>query len=170
MHDGDGVTGRKLGAPLRPEGTYAAAIYGSILATGLVASLRYTTDAGSLALTLISTSGVFWLAHVWSAVLGERIESRKATGPERIKRLAAEEWPMVEAGVLPFVALGIARIGLYPDRVGIDVALGVAIAQLVGWGFLGARQMGAGWAKGILVGVADGLLGLAIVGLEVLLH
>ena len=42
--------------------------------------------------------------------------------------------------------------------------------QLIGWGLLGARRTGAGWARGIVVGAVDGMFALAIVGLEVLLH
>jgi hypothetical protein len=155
---------------LSREGSYAAAIYGSILTTSLVAGLRYSTSAETIALTLISTSGVFWLAHVWSELLGERIETGTVTGLARARQIARYEWPMVEAGTLPFLALAAAWAGAYSDTAGVDVALGLAIAQLVGWGVFGGRRMGAGLVKSVAVGVADGVLGLLIVGLETLLH
>jgi hypothetical protein len=138
--------------------------------TGLVGSLHYTTDARSIALTLLSTSAVFWIAHVWSELLGTRIETGSAGSVARLRRIAAEEWPMVEAGALPFAALALAWADVYTDSVGVDLALGVAIAQLVGWGLVGARRMDAGWPKSLAVGAIDGAMGLAIVALEIVLH
>jgi hypothetical protein len=170
VHDGDHQPRRRHADALAREGSYAAAIYGSILATALIGALRYTDDAGRIAVTVIGTSGVFWLAHVWSELLGEKIESGISGGGARVRRLAAEEWPMVEAGTLPFLALVLAWAGLYRDRAGIDLALGLAIAQLVGWGLVGALRTGGGWARALLVAAADGAFGLAIVGLEILLH
>jgi hypothetical protein len=77
---------------------------------------------------------------------------------------------MVEAGTLPFLALAGAWAGAYSEAAGVDAALGFGIAQLVGWGLLGARRMNVGWAKSTLVGLVDGVFGLGIVGLETLLH
>jgi len=156
--------------PLRREGRYASAIYGSILTTSLIGALHYSTKAGSIALTVIATNAVFWLAHVWSEILGERIERGDVGGLAQFRRLARNEWPMVEAGALPALALAAAPAGLCSDRIATDAALVVSVAQLAGWGLLGAKRSGAGWAKGLLLGVADGLVGLGIVGLESLLH
>jgi hypothetical protein len=156
--------------PLSREGSYAAAVYGSILTTGVVAGLRDSASAETIALTLLATNVVFWLAHVWSELLGERIETGTVGNLARLRRLAAEEWPMVEAGMLPFVALVAAWSDVCSDEVGVDLALGLAIAQLAGWGLLGARRMRLGWAKSIVIGLLDGVLGLGIIGLEALLH
>jgi hypothetical protein len=156
--------------PLSREGRYSAAIYGSILTTGLVAGLRDKASAETIALTLLSTNAVFWLAHVWSELLGERIEKGTVGNLARLRRLAAEEWPMFEAGMLPFLALAAAWVGVWSDETGVHVALGLAIAQLAAWGLLGARRMDVGWAKSILIGLVDAALGLGIVALEALLH
>jgi hypothetical protein len=156
---------------LNREGSYAAAIYGSILATGLVGALReYHATAGAIAVALISTTAVFWLAHVWSAMLGERIETGTGGGWARIRRLAAEEWPMLESGALPFLALVLAETGLYSDKAGVNAAVVLGVAQLVGWGILGARRMTVTWPKALAIGVIEGAFGLAIVGLEIAVH
>jgi hypothetical protein len=165
-----GATAHPRPGPLTREGSYAAAIYGSILTIGLIAALRHGATAQAIALTVISTNGVFWLAHVWSALLGARIETGALGGIARIRRLAAEEWTMVEAGMLPFLALAGAWAGLYSEAAGVHAALGFAIAQLVGWGLLGARRMKAGWVKSIVLGLVDGAFGVAIVWLETLIH
>lgn len=156
---------------LEREGSYAAAIYGSILATGLVGALReYNAHADAIAVALLSTTAVFWLAHVWSAVLGERIETQTDGGIARIRHLAAEEWPMLESGALPFLALILAWAGLYSDRAGIDLALALGVVQLVGWGVLAGRRIRMSWPRALAIGVVDGALGLGIVALEIAVH
>jgi hypothetical protein len=132
--------------------------------------LRHFASAREIALALISTNGVFWLAHVWSELLGERLETGMHGGVARVRRLALEEWPMVEAGLLPFLVLVGAWAGFYSDAAGVDAALGIAIVQLAGWGLLGARRAHRSWMESILIAVLDGAFGLGIVGLETLLH
>jgi hypothetical protein len=54
----------------RREFDYAAAVYGSGLVTALVgAAFEAHLDARTMTLTLLTTSLVFWLAHVWSEVM-----------------------------------------------------------------------------------------------------
>ena len=56
------------------ERKFSAAIYGSILATSLVAALDVTeATAQEMTLTLLSTTIVFAVAHAWSEAVGERI-------------------------------------------------------------------------------------------------
>jgi hypothetical protein len=149
----------------------SSAIYGSILVTALIAALN-AEDASLRVtfLTVVATMAVFWLAHVWSEVVGERIATRKDVGWARARVLAKREWPLFEAAGLPSIALVLAWIGLYSDEAGVDVALALAIIQLVGWGAVGARRMRADWHVSLLVGLLDGALGLGIVLLEVALH
>jgi len=151
-------------------GQYAAAVYGSILVTGLIGSLRYDEDARTIVLTVLGTSAVFWLAHVWSELLAHRIETGQLVGWARVRRVAAVEWPMIEAGILPVVAVALAWAGVYSVRAGTNAALVVAIGQLVAWTLVAALRSGLGRAKSIAFALLDGLLGLGIVALELALH
>jgi hypothetical protein len=149
----------------------AAAVYGSIVVTGLIAALN--AEDASLRVTfvtVVSTMAVFWLAHVWSEVVGERIATRKKVGWARARVLARHEWPLFESVTVPSIALALAWLGLLSAETGVDVALALAIVQLVGWGAVGARRLQASWHVSLLVGLADGALGLGIVLLEVALH
>jgi hypothetical protein len=149
----------------------AAAIYGSILVTALVGGLNEgDVSAGVTAATVVVTTAVFWLAHVWSQLLADRIATGSRLYWGHIRTLAAREWPMIEAGAVPVLALVPAWIGVYRDEIGVDLALTLAVLQLVGWGIVGARRLHAAWHVALLAGLVDGALGLAIVALEIAIH
>ena len=66
--------------PPRREVDYGAAVYGSVLVAALVAAeFESDVDARAMTLTLFATTIVFWLAHVWSDALGERIAGAAIT-------------------------------------------------------------------------------------------
>jgi hypothetical protein len=150
---------------------FAAAIYGSIFVSGLVGALsEHNSTARAAAVSVVSTTAVFWLAHVWADLLAERAATGKLGGWPRFLRLAWQEWPIVEAGALPFLALVLAWAGVYANGVGFDVALAVGIAQLLAWGAVVGRRTRLPWWKSAAAGVLDAALGLAVIGLEVLVH
>ena len=113
---------------------------------------------------------IFWVAHAWSEVLGERVAEGRLFEPARIKAITIDEWPLVEAGMLPagLLALGWARTLL--RHTACVLALAIAIAQLVGWGVLAGRRTQPTWRGALAVGVVDGVLGIAIVAIEIAVH
>ena len=67
---------------------YGPAVYGSVLATSLIGSMfEEQASARIMTLTLVSSILIFWIAHAWSEVVGERL----ANGPV-FDRSAI--WPM----------------------------------------------------------------------------
>ncbi len=151
--------------------TYKEAVYGSILVTALLAALRHEHVAiHALTITLIGTMVVFWLAHVWSSIVAERLRGRTRLTPSAVAELARGEWPMLEVAVVPVAALVVGWLGIVSDHRAINVALALAVIQLAAWGFAVGRQIhGRTWSA-VAFGVVDGLLGLAIVLLEVAVH
>jgi hypothetical protein len=127
-------------------------------------------DARDMTLELSGSMLVFWLAHAWSETVGERLEAGRRFDARRIRGIARAEWPLVEAGLLPTLALALAWLGVWSDHTGIVLALGVAVVQLVGWGFAAGYRSQHSWSAALLLGVGDGILGLLIVGLELALH
>jgi hypothetical protein len=93
---------------LRREFGYAAAVYGSVLVTALVgAAFEARFDARTMTLTLLTTTLVFWLAHVWSEVMGVRLAGTVPHWSD-VRRVAVSEWPVVEAGFVPDALLALA--------------------------------------------------------------
>ena len=78
------------------------------------------------------------------------------------------EWPVVEAGFVPDALLALAWAGVYSRDTGAELARGRATAWRGGFA--------AGWrtqhrpVPAIVTGAVDCAFGLAIVGLEVVIH
>ena len=149
---------------------YAAAVYGSVLVTALVgAAFEAQLDARTMTLTLLTTILVFWLAHVWSEVMGVRLAG---TIPRwrHVRRVSVSEWPVVEAGFVPDALLALAWAGVYSRDTGAGLAMIAAVLQLGAWGFAAGWRTQHRVVPAIVTGVVDCAFGLAIVGLEVAIH
>jgi hypothetical protein len=152
--------------------SYAAAVYGSIVAAAIVGAVR-DEHASSMeaALTLLSTMGVFWLAHVWSRITGERIHYGTRFAPSRTLEIARSEWPLVEAAIGPAAVLLLGWAGVFTDRTALTAALVICGVQLVTWGFIIGTRAYDRWYYAVLSGVVNGVFGFVLVALEaVVLH
>jgi len=143
---------------------YAGAVYGSMLAASVVATAGVLGAHAffKLALGLIVTGLVFWLAHVYARWVGERRLVGSPWAWAEIRRVAVHEWPIVEAAFLPALAVGLgALLGL--DLAGAAwFALSVAVAQEVAWACLGAVRAGASALQVVAEGAVNLVLGLII--------
>jgi hypothetical protein len=155
----------------RHEYDYGAAVYGSVLVAALVGAMfEDSSTPRSMTLSLLGSILAFWLAHVWAAVIGERVSEGPRFKVSRVRSIAIDQWPLVEAGLLPGVLVAIAWIGWYSRHTGVVLALVVAIVQLVGWGMFAGHRAETSWVRALLVGLFDGGLGLAIVAFEISIH
>jgi hypothetical protein len=151
--------------------SYTAALYGSIAVTALVAALAgHDASAQKLTLTVGGTMLAFWLAKVWSSMVNERLTEGHGFGFHDVTEVVRKEWPMVESGAVPIAALALAWAGAWSVDTGTHIALGLAVAQLVLWGLVAGRRSHASWPVALFFGAVDGLLGLGIVALEVVVH
>lgn len=152
-------------------GNFAAAIYGSILAAAVVASLDVgEVGAGAMIASLGATMLVFWLAHVWSEAIAERMRDPRPYTWRRLRATAAWHWPMVQAASGPLLALALAGLGVWSLDTGVTVALAVSIVQLVGWGITVGRRTFDSWPAALAAGAVDGMLGMVLVVLKILVH
>jgi hypothetical protein len=159
-----------VGAPeagARPN--IAGAIYGQILATAVVAGLSEDggISCGEIFAGVAVTSLVFWLAHVYAEGMARQLDRSRPLRRAEIRDVAAHEWPIVQAAAPVLVALGLGWAGAVSRDVSVDLAIGVGVAALAGWGFLIARRSGMS-PLGTLGAVAlNAAFGLAIVVLKV---
>jgi hypothetical protein len=154
----------------RREFDYAAAVYGSVLVTALVgAAFEAQLDAQTMTLTLLTTTLVFWLAHVWSEVMGVRLAGTIPHWSD-VRRISVSEWPVVEAGFVPDALLALGWAGVYSRDAGAEFAMIAAVLQLAAWGFAAGWRTQHRLAPAIVTGVVDCAFGIAIVGLEVAIH
>jgi hypothetical protein len=115
-----------------------------------------------LTVLLIVTGLVFWAAHVYAHLAGERL-ARRPLGWSEVRRVGRHEWPVVEAALLPAAVVAVSPLlglGLSGTR---WLALAVAVAQQVAWACLGALHAGASRNQAVVEGAVNLLLGLVIV-------
>jgi hypothetical protein len=153
-----------------PEHFYAAAIYGSILAAAFITVFREEhSSPETVALAVFTTMLVFWLAHVWSSLLGERIHRRDEFTRDRVSLVARREWPLLEATLAPCFVLVLGWTGLLGEHAAEEIALAVCFVQLFAWGLYVGLRIYDRWRAALASGLINFVLGLTVVTLEILI-
>jgi hypothetical protein len=148
----------------------AGAIYGTIAAMAVIAGTAADpSHAKPLRLTA-ATLFVFWLAHVYAQALSHHLRGAKRLDWSVVRTAMAEEWPLLEGPVPLLVVLALGALGVLDDHLSIRLALWLGVAQLVAWGILYARRQRWRWPTAITAGAVNGVFGLLIVLLEVVVH
>ena len=99
-----GITDRSRQARRRAAGIYGAIITAAIIAAGS------GLPTASLAVSVLVTLLVYWLAEGYAELLGEQSAGGKLPTWARIRGTLAATWPMVSSCYLPLVALLLARV------------------------------------------------------------
>ncbi|MFG2140375.1 hypothetical protein [Streptomyces sp. NPDC048650] len=165
----DDTTGHTSTAARRTN--YAGAVYGSLLAASVVAGAGTLGSFPILKLVvlLLGTGVVFWAAHVYARLVGDRLV-HLALSRQGIRQVCRDEWPIVEAAVPPAVAVAVSPLlGLGSDGAA-WLGLGVAAAEQVGWASAAVVRAGAPRHLVLVAGAVNLLLGLIIVALKAALH
>jgi hypothetical protein len=149
---------------------YSGAVYGSLLAASVVvgAGTLGSLPRLELVLLLLCTSVVFWAAHVFSRLFGARMVHHLSW--EEVRRVCADERPIVEAAVPPAGAVAISPLLGLGIQGTTWLALAVALAGQVGWATVAAARAGAPRRLVLVAGVANLLLGMVIVVVKVALQ
>lgn len=149
----------------------AGAIYGTILATTVVASLGYNPDKleKSIAIVLV-TSLVFWAAHVYSLMVAGRMVARRPLTRSEMGDIARNEWPMLQSS-LPVVApLLLGVLGIISRENAADIAMLVGIGALFVYGVVLGLREGRGRLSVLWNAVVVGSFGILIMLLKVVVH
>jgi hypothetical protein len=144
----------------------AGGIYGTILVTSIIAAAD-SSEAIWLSLGVVEiTMIVFWLAHVYAGALARSIDSDEAFSVSGVRRSVRREWPLLQAAIVPSLALIAGGVGLIATRTAYWVAIGYGVATLMWWGILFARKERLGPRSTIAVVLVNASFGLCIVALK----
>lgn len=150
----------------------ASGIYGTILSTALIAA--YTEDPGSdplqVAVAVVVTAAVFWIAHAYADVLARGLVGSKGGGFAQARAELAREWPLVLGSLPPVLPLLLAPVGILSDDAAETVAIASGVALLAGWGMTIARRRGRGMIGIAYSAGASAFFGVVVVGLKALVH
>lgn len=143
-------------------------IYGEIvvLATIVGGAQAYKHGAGHIAVLVLATTGVFWLAHLYADALAESINKGQHLSWHELREVAGRESSIIEAAGLPVLMLVLGSIGIVSVHVAVWLAFIAGLVILVTEGFAFARAEKLG-ALGTTVIVAANLaMGLLLVALK----
>jgi hypothetical protein len=145
------------------------AIYGTIVATAVIAATARDERPGIVLAATTATLFVFWLAHVYADVLAHGLHETRLN-LDVVPAIMAQESSMLAAPAISILFLLLGALGLLDEELAVRLALWNGVAQLVGWGIDVGRRLGRSWPAALLGGVVNGVFGVVIVVLEVLLH
>jgi len=148
---------------------YAGAIYGTILSLSVVAvSAGGDVRPGVLAVGVVVTSVVFWLAHAYAEAAGRQIAQKRRFRFADRAQIAREEWPMVQSSLPIAACLVVGQLGLLGDQRPTWLAMVVGIAILAGWGFAVGRAEGLHGVQRIVSVLTTAAFGIVLLVLKIL--
>ena len=148
----------------------AGAIYGTIAAMAVIAGTARDPGHGKALELTIATLFVFWLAHVYAHALAHHLRGAKRLDWSAVTAAMAEEWPLLQGPSPLLLLLALGQLGVLEERQAVRLALWLGVVELVAWGILYARSQRWSWLTALTAGAVNGLFGLVIVVLEVVVH
>jgi hypothetical protein len=150
----------------------AAGIYGAIITAAIFAAVGGHVPTPALAVSVVVTLLVYWIAEEYAEVLGEQATGGHLPTWASVRAMLATTWPMVSASYVPLLALLVARGAGASSFTAANVGLAVAILVLTfhGWSAGRASRL-RGWQLAGATATAAAL-GLVMVVLKdlVLIH
>ncbi|MGI8947159.1 MAG: hypothetical protein ACR2FV_04135 [Ornithinimicrobium sp.] len=119
---------------------------------------------------VLLTQVVYWLAHIYAEMVGDRIRTRVPTRPGQLRHVMEQEWPLVAVSFGPLaVIVRCAALGL-SDNSAVLAGLWATMALLAGWALLAGRRSGLRTAEMLLYVAVSLALELALIAIKSLLH
>ena len=146
------------------------AVYGLVLVTALIAvGWQDETDLDVL-LFVVGTVLVYWLAHIYAAVVASRASRPvKPLGAAIIDGVRHSSG-MVVAMLVPAALLLLGALGLVEEYTAYFLALGSGVVLLAIIGYANASRNGSPLGWRIVGTLSTTALGLLVVGLSILVH
>jgi hypothetical protein len=147
----------------------APAIYGLVVSSAVMASAGPGVSLLRLALAVLVTVLVYWVAEQYAAVLAAHLHGRVTTR-SHVRAALREGWPMVQASYAPLLVLLAAWLLGASRTAAVLSALIFTTALLFGLGWLAGRRSGLTGLGLLTSAMVGGGLGLVMIVLKVSLH
>lgn len=160
---------------LRPGFGTEAAVYGTILVSGLIALASYSGETSVRVLIKVGvTVVVFWGAHVYAGTVARMGEH---AGPEARARLGQafrgslrHSLGMLTSASVPALILVLGTTRIIPDDIANDVALWSGVVILAFLGYVAFLRRGSSHLVRIVGALATASFGLAFVVMKAFIH
>lgn len=148
----------------------ASALYGLIIGGAVLATSGVEERLGFIALSLVITLAVYWVAETYVHVMAERGVERHELSRATALTIAKDGLPLISVSAVPLVILLVGALaGLTTVRAA-DLALYANTIVLLVAGYRISRDAGLVGVRLAVSVTISGLLGLAMVGLKIALN
>ena len=148
----------------------ASALYGLIIASAVLATASPDDYLVIVAITVIGTLAVYWIAETYVHLMAERQSQHHELNAGQVAAIAKDGLPLITITFAPLVALLIAALLGLSAELGEDIALAVNIVLLLGFGHRMSKDAGLTGFRLAVSTLVAGLLGLAMVSLKIFVH
>jgi hypothetical protein len=147
-------------------------IYGTILVLAVLvaAAKAYPDSPGRMAIVVLATSAVFWLAHVYAHALGHGVAHEQHLSRAELGFIARREAAVIEAAVPPVAALLLGVLGVLSTNVAVWLAFGLGLTVLAAQGVQVARIERLSWLPAMGLVAANLALGVLLIALKLLVN
>lgn len=150
----------------------AAGIYGAVITASIMAAAGNSLTTPALALSVLITLVVYWLAERYAEILGRQAAGGRLPTWRHIRTALGASWPIVSASFAPLLALLVAHLAgaTASSAATVGVLAALVLLTLHGWAAARAAEL-RGWRLAAATSVAA-VLGLVMVVLKnfVILH
>jgi hypothetical protein len=163
--------GRRALEWIVPEGNPTAVVHGTILTAALLAvestrSESLPAAAGSVLLATV----ILWIAHAYSAALGDRLHHPAPWTLRHLLEVALHEARLLQGAALPLVVLLVAAAVGASDRTAVLAALVAAASALLVLELAAAVASHLGRAALVAQVAVSLLIGVGVLALKVIVH
>jgi hypothetical protein len=144
----------------------SAGIYGTIVASAVLAAGGGHLRTVPLAVTVLVTLLVYWAAEGYAELLAEQVHAGRLPTWVQLRASLAAIWPMVSASYVPLLSLLVARVLGAATKTAATVALVVAIALLLVHGWVAGRASQLGGLRLLAVTLVAGAFGVVMILLK----
>jgi hypothetical protein len=155
------------GTPARAR-RVSAGIYGTIVTAAILASAGTRLPTTELAVSVLVTLTVYWVAEEYADLLGGQIAGARLPGWRHIRSALVASWAMVSASYLPLLVLLIASAAGAADTDAASAALVAAAVELVLYALAAGRAAALRGRSQLVITALAAVLGLAMIALKVL--
>ena len=145
----------------------ASALYGLIIGAAVLATSGADDRMWIIALSVLATLVVYWLAETYVHLMAERAVERHVLTPRTASVIARDGLPLITVSFLPLGVLILAALAGLPASTATQWALYANTAVLLIEGYRISRDAGVVGFRLLLAVAFTGFLGIALVGLKV---
>lgn len=148
----------------------ASAVYGSVIAIAVIGAWYADPTSGALETlaSMLATLVVFWIAHTYAHVVGQGLPVQ-ARATAQVGAALRHDWPIVQAGLLPTLALALGAIEAIDERLSMRLAIAAGVVALACISTIMARAAGRTWFAALRLAATLVVLGASVAILEIML-